>query len=938
MVALAAFLLVRLVRGGLEAPHVRVRLPVEVLPPALEVGDFQLVYESASISLSKEGIALHLTGIRADTGTHRLEAAAAEAVVAPKALAGDTAPIRRLEVDGARITTSLPPAEAPLRPTSRLDQVTRAANVVADLLPEIDLERLEMTSAEIHVLDPDGEVWSTREADLSVWRDREAQRAYARPGSLAPNTTLFYERRFGAPGAKLEADLDGVPIEGLPVSGRITFHLDEVAPACAEVALTLDAGGYLDIPAVGDSELDVEQASVHASITEDVVEVLGFDVTIDGARATGAGTWPLRTAGFEADASLDGATLAQVEAHWPKDLAPEALDWLKAHVRRGTASNVRLIANLQAPPSLTFDFSDVAVKLPDIPLITRARGRAQITPHRLDLFAGRAFVGGLSTRRGRLRFFGLGAAPGRLELETDLLGPTAAAVALAGETCPDGRLAGEADLHLELSLPFDPEVRTDRMTVAVTGRATNLALEGAKVLDRFAVENGDVEVTADRRTIRLKGTASIEGVPMLVSWRRNLETDTGRVRLQATLDERARDRLGVPRLSGLLGPVVLDLDASTSDHGSTRARATIDLTPASIDVPMLGFEKPSWAPAEATVFAKVGEDGSLDVERTRIRGDDLDVIGSFRIDPTGTITSADLTRVRLAGHDFSVRVQRRPDLLLTVRGRSFDARPLLDRIDDKGDAEGGRTTVDLRLHHVRVTDNVTVKAVSGLIHLDPVGLREARLAARAGRARLLLSARRQGGGHQVDLKTSDAGALAKELGVASSILGGRGRILGSVGTIGGRPVLEGRAIIRDYRVAKTPGLAALASTSFEGIIDLIRGKGVHFDETDVRFSLDGRTLHIDEAQASGAALALATHGSIDLVRGRTNLEARVAPLNDLNRMIRQIPVIGKLLVPKGDGLLIAPSYSVHGDLARPKVRVKAESLILPAFLRRLFSR
>jgi hypothetical protein len=65
------------------------------------------------------------------------------------------------------------------------------------------------------------------------------------------------------------------------------------------------------------------------------------------------------------------------------------------------------------------------------------------------------------------------------------------------------------------------------------------------------------------------------------------------------------------------------------------------------------------------------------------------------------------------------------------------------------------------------------------------------------------------------------------------------------------------------------------------------------------------------------------------------LVARIAPLDDWNRIIRKIPLLGRVLAPEGDGLLLAPSYSVDGDLEHAQVRLQPQSLV-PAFLRRIF--
>src|SRR5690606_29931857 len=131
-----------------------------------------------------------------------------------------------------------------------------------------------------------------------------------------------------------------------------------------------------------------------------------------------------------------------------------------------------------------------------------------------------------------------------------------------------------------------------------------------------------------------------------------------------------------------------------------------------------------------------------------------------------------------------------------------------------------------------VTDGLSLAGAGGIFHVDAQGLEEGRLTARVGaEGRLFARARRRSAGHDVEVRTTDAGALARLLDLSRSVRGGRGRMVGVLRLAGGRPRLQGKVLLRDFHVKESPGLSALASTSFGGIVDLIRGKGIHFDET-----------------------------------------------------------------------------------------------------------
>ena len=84
------------------------------------------------------------------------------------------------------------------------------------------------------------------------------------------------------------------------------------------------------------------------------------------------------------------------------------------------------------------------------------------------------------------------------------------------------------------------------------------------------VEAQSLRVTANNQGYEIKGDVKVDGTPAQIEYRRLQGEADAEVRLQATLDEAARTRLGFDLGAALSGPVPIKVDGRV---GSTTARA-----------------------------------------------------------------------------------------------------------------------------------------------------------------------------------------------------------------------------------------------------------------------------------------------------------------------------------------------------------------------------
>ena len=149
---------------------------------------------------------------------------------------------------------------------------------------------------------------------------------------------------------------------------------------------------------------------------------------------------------------------------------------------------------------------------------------------------------------------------------------------------------------------------------------------------------------------------------------------------------------------------------------------------------------------------------------------------------------------------------------------------------------------------------------------------------------------------------------------------------------------KGKLVARQFQVLDAPLLARLLTVaSLTGIVNLLGGEGIAFEQLDAPFVVRDDLLQFDQGRMYGSQLGLTFQGSLDLAADTMDLDGTIVPLYGINWTIGQIPIIGQLLRgSKGEGAFAA-TYSMRGPLNEPKISVNPLSALAPGFLRELFS-
>jgi hypothetical protein len=693
-----------------------------------------------------------------------------------------------------------------------------------------------------------------------------------------------------------------------------------------------------------------------------------------------------------------GLNLDRLDAYWPVGMAANAREWVVPNIRTGTAEQAEVTADLRAPAdgglsgivltelSGSIDYSGLDVHyLRPMPPVTEVEGTASFSADRFDLRIDGGRLGDLAIPGGDIAITGLQVEDGQsIDIAFGLDGDLRQALQLLDHPRLDlisrlgldpASVAGRID-RAEVAFQF-PLI--DDLTFERTQVQADAELSDVRVAD-FAlgqtVRDGDLDLSVDKAGMTVTGPVRLGGVDVAeMTWQERFEAGAEvmteiEARIPA-LTAAARARLGVETRPYLDGPLGLDLTYRSFRGDRATVRLDGDLAPARIALEAASWIKPPGNPAslDAQLELRAGDPVALTDVQASATAEDGSALtatgGRAELSDGGRrLARMRLAQLRLGRNDLSDLTLTRTDSGWSARigGGVLDLAPYLaDALAGARSAETGAAaapTVALRgakLRRVYVAEDRYVADVTLTARRGPGGRWQrvaidgaapARFAgapdAAAGGARpfdLDYGPGPDGGARRLSVEAADSGALLRALGIYDSIQGGTMRITGRARGPAPTSPLDAEVRIADFRLVNAPTMARILTLgSFVGIRDVMQGEGIAFESLTGDLVFDRGRLSTELLHAYGPALGVTVQGTADLNDERIDLDGVVVPAASTNRVLGNIPVLGRLLTGgEGEGLF-AVSYDVTGPLSQPEVSVNPLSALAPGFLRGLFGR
>ena len=141
--------------------------------------------------------------------------------------------------------------------------------------------------------------------------------------------------------------------------------------------------------------------------------------------------------------------------------------------------------------------------------------------------------------------------------------------------------------------------------------------------------------------------------------------------------------------------------------------------------------------------------------------------------------------------------------------------------------------------------------------------------------------------------------------------------------------------IYDFNLKELPAFTKILTlASLQGIVDILSGEGIGFDEFEMNFQNQGDLMTIDEIYAIGPAISILMSGYVEKNK-LISLRGTLVPATTINKAIGSIPVLGKILVGSktGEGVF-GVSFKIKGPPKKLETTVNPIKTLTPRFITR----
>ena len=362
-----------------------------------------------------------------------------------------------------------------------------------------------------------------------------------------------------------------------------------------------------------------------------------------------------------------------------------------------------------------------------------------------------------------------------------------------------------------------------------------------------------------------------------------------------------------------------------------------DLAALSIAPPGLVWEKPIGQEGRLHAAVAVPIDGPIEVKQFDFAAGELAATGSLSMSPANEeIQALVIDSFRLADTDAAIRLTSDGEggFDVAIEAKRLDLDALFGRHQEIGD-RFERFRARLRADELRARgiDLVDVEAdatrTAGSWHSASV------IGTLSSGGELALELTPEGGEQSLELRSENAGALIEALDFGQRVDGGDLLLTARI-----RPedpvVADGRFEIKNFTLEDAPILARMLTlASLTGIGNLFEGEGIRIDHLLMPFALADRKLTIADGLMRGSQLGLTLKGDLDLEGDTIDVAGTIIPVYSLNRLIGQVPIIGRILTGVDGRGAFAATYSIEGPRSNPTVYVNPLSILTPGLIRDL---
>ncbi|HVR68958.1 MAG TPA: AsmA-like C-terminal domain-containing protein [Verrucomicrobiae bacterium] len=655
--------------------------------------------------------------------------------------------------------------------------------------------------------------------------------------------------------------------------------------------------------------------------------------------------------------------VAPLHRYWPKNAGKNAREWVTENMTAGVVETLEADIALDVPGADwnraeisnflgSMTAKDLTIHyLSPMPPIESASGVATFTEKEFTVDFGGGTLQGLTITGGKLVINDFDKPVQMIDMHAQVTGTLPATLTLLDHP----RLgyisklgidpkASKGDVVAELGFrfPAEKDITFDQVELSANGDITGAAI-GKALLDKDFTD-GNLKLKLNQNSMNLAGKGNFAGIPIDLEWQENFIGGKfiRRITTKGTTSSEQRRALGFDYSPYVDGPVSSDIVYTVLPKKHETIAAKLDLAESSMAVDTVHWRKEPGMPGAASFEVDLLDGHLAAIRDIALAAGDLVIDGSAKFTAeTGEPARLEFSRVNIGRSrlrdvtaDFSPGY---PDIV--IGGGEFDAESLLggDKEKDKEDEPTPAFALRAdRLDKIFLKEKRELKDVSVQMRHDAEwwDLIDMKAIVPAGGAVTLHYGPSEGARHILHVDSADAGAFLAALGISQSVRGGSLLINAEAHDNEPHRPLKGGVLIKDFRMVDAPVLARLLTmATITGFVDLMSGDGFQFDKFKMQFTKTEGRLDIDLAKATGPSIGLTGAGYVDFDKNYLDIAGTVIPVNAVNSVLSDIPVLGDILI--GDGMF-AVTYGAEGDLGNPEISVNPLSAIAPGFIKGLF--
>ena len=686
----------------------------------------------------------------------------------------------------------------------------------------------------------------------------------------------------------------------------------------------------------------------------------------------GSGTFDYSTADPRLSGGIAGTPMpvSALKRMWPPLITPELRDWVVQRIESGTLSHAEIAVNAPVstlarggPPipddglSVSFLGTNARVHpVDELPDVHDADMKIRVTGRTANVTIAQATVDTPGGRKltisdftfeipdiapkpmpSRVRFRVDGTVPAVSEiLNSDRLNE------FSGLPIDPATSKGNVTAQIVLAMPIKNELTKADTTYSVASDITNVAVD--KLVMGQKLEAGTLKVLANNQGYQIKGDVKINGQPASLDYRKPQDGDA-EVKLQATLDDASRARLGLDVGPGVTGSIGVKLNGKLGGPDrESKLGVDADLSAAKVENVLPGWVKQPGRAGHVT-FNVTQKPQSTRFDDVTVDGGGASIKGSIELDQDGELLNAAFPVYQPSeGDKASLKAERGSDgvLRIAMRGDVFDARSFIRAAssgtssDNKTKQRNGDFDLDIKLGAVAGFNGEAVRAVDVKLTRRSGVIKSFSLNGKVGRDTAVTGDMRgrNVGREVMYMETADAGALFRFTDIYSKINGGTMWIAMDPPTIDSQPQ-EGLINVRDFVIRGEDKLQQVAANGQPATAQ-VQQSNLSFSRARAEFTRDSGLLAIRDGIVSGPAMGATIEGRIDYNANQIRMSGTFLPAYALNNIFGQIPIVGLFLGGGSNEGLIGITYEVVGTPAQPTLRVNPVSAIAPGLFRKMF--